>query len=695
MILKRFAIYVNIRDMKNYYLKSVLLAVAAMLGMGAHAQTYEVLYGVQSTDADGNVTIANQTDFTGDANEATGVSFSDGNGNSFEIGGSALLAGTTGGWTKDFASPVTTGKVYFNGDYSVSANNAQTFNIVDKDGNVIFASTSATGNKNGTFVVATICGTDISNYVRQPRKVGYRVGLVIDLDGRTVDYTLFISSGNGTGNTVTGTAALTTDNVQGLKVNKTSWGCYLDNVALYSVVTAEQKYAATINYQLDGTTVSSSSFNLAAGATITADTKVVADGTKYFITADEAPTLTVSATGDNVLNVAVRKAYTATLSLTYQIGGADSVATTTLVEGDDKTTPWSYAYPLYKQGSDGTYYKADNTATFGEAGTFADGESISRTISYTTPESDVLFFGDAEGDAAGTDTQYSNGATGHVVAQNYTNRGFSLGTYPAGSYAAVVKITANANRNIVVRDASSTDQDTNAFASTDGTSTGEQSLKFTLTEEKTLLVNGHNQNAKANQSADFDYILVRKIDAPTVVIDEASHLASYSNAATVTVPDDVLVYVATSTAGSTVQLSLVDTKVIPAGQGVLLYSSEGGTKTLAYGGDADATLFAGNTLSATADAALAATGDEYALFQGTQTMRKVRAGVSIPAHKAYLKAATSTAARLNLSFGAATAIHTAATTRQTATARYNLAGQRVGNGYQGIVVENGKKHIVK
>lgn len=680
--------------MKSYYLKTVLLAAVAMLGMGAHAQTYDVLYGVQSTDADGNVTIANQTDFTGDANEATGVSFSDGNGNSFEIGGSALLAGTTGGWTKDFASPVTTGKVYFNGDYSLSANNAKTFNIVDKDGNVIFASTSASGSKNGTYVVATICGTDISNYVRLPRGAGYRVGLVIDLDARKVDYSLFISSGKGKGNTLTGTVALTTDNVQGLKVNKTTYGCYLDNVALYSVVSAEKKYAATINYQLDGTTVSTSSFNLAAGATITADTKVVADGTKYFITAAEAPTLTVSATGDNVLNVAVRKAYTATLSLTYQIGGTDSVTTTSLIENDDKTTPWSYAYPLYMQGKDGTYYKADNTATFGESGTFADGETVSRTISYTTPDTDVLFFGDAEGNTTGTDTQYSNGATGYVAAQNYTNRGFSLGTYAAGSYAAVVKITANANRNIVVRDASSTDQTTNAFASTDGTSTGEQTLKFTLTEEKTLLVNGHNSGAKANQSADFDYILVRKIDAPTVVIDEESHLASYSNAATVTVPDDVLVYVATGTEGSTLQLSLVDTKVIPAGQGVLLYSSEGGTKTLAYAGTADATLFAANKLSATADEAVTATGAEYALFQGTQTMRKVKAGVSIPAHKAYMKAASS-AARLNLSFGAATGIHGVATARQAATARYNLAGQRVGDGYRGIVVENGKKHIVK
>lgn len=71
-----------------------------------------------------------------------------------------------------------------------------------------------------------------------------------------------------------------------------------------------------------------------------------------------------------------------------------------------------------------------------------------------------------------------------------------------------------------------------------------QTLAVTLPTEKSLRLNGHTSDGKSNQSADFDYVIVKRTgDATTTVeVNTTSSLASFSSAYTVTVPGDVDVY---------------------------------------------------------------------------------------------------------------------------------------------------------
>lgn len=75
------------------------------------------------------------------------------------------------------------------------------------------------------------------------------------------------------------------------------------------------------------------------------------------------------------------------------------------------------------------------------------------------------------------------------------------------------------------------------------------------------------------------------------------------------------------------------------------------------------------------------------------------ASVNNAAHKAFLRVPASSGAKfLSFTFGEeTTGINgiTASDAEQNGTALYNLAGQRVANGYKGLVIKNGKKYLVK
>ena len=235
------------------------------------------------------------------------------------------------------------------------------------------------------------------------------------------------------------------------------------------------------------------------------------------------------------------------------------------------------------------------------------------------------------------------------------------------------------------------------YGNTDGSSTGVQTLAVTLPTEKSLRLNGHTTSkGKSNQSADFDYVIVKRTgDATTTVeVNTTSSLASFSSAYTVTVPGDVDVYKATATTSNTVTLQKVDTKVVPAGQGVILFCETGGEKTLTYGGTADESLFSDNVLKGTGAFTVTATGAEYALVKGQKAFAKVAADVVIPAGKAYLSVQNASA-KMAVDFGMATGVNGVKAQSALHDVYYNLAGQRVSGNDHGIVIKNGKKILNK
>lgn len=74
----------------------------------------------------------------------------------------------------------------------------------------------------------------------------------------------------------------------------------------------------------------------------------------------------------------------------------------------------------------------------------------------------------------------------------------------------------------------------------------------------------------------------------------------------------------------------------------------------------------------------------------------VEKGETVPAYKCYLLLSNPSAAKSFYPFNIATGIQSAVWRPiQQRGVRYNLAGQRVGDSYKGVVIENGKKIVVK
>lgn len=197
------------------------------------------------------------------------------------------------------------------------------------------------------------------------------------------------------------------------------------------------------------------------------------------------------------------------------------------------------------------------------------------------------------------------------------------------------------------------------------------------------------------------------IPMPTVTINTTSHLSSYSYSSPLVVPEDVNIFIVTTTDtyDNTVTVQWLDTKVIPADTGVLLYSDGGGAKTLSLGAWVDddiTTFYSGNLLKSTAsgDYSVTAAKNIYALRKDQTAFAKVKSGVSIPQNKAYLDVTPSAARPLTINFGnTATGIKelkipsSVVDNEAVDSPLYNVNGQRVSNIYKGIVIHHGIKKV--
>jgi len=280
----------------------------------------------------------------------------------------------------------------------------------------------------------------------------------------------------------------------------------------------------TINYKVDDAVVKTVSSSSAVGAEIKADMAIDGEGdytgNHYVIVADAVPSMTLVA-GENVLDVPVRAPYAATLKVTTTVNGTASEETFELTETDAKDNSYSYAFSKYVKSGD-VYYVCD-ADKFAFNGTFTDGEVIEKAVSYTNADENIVFFKEAES-AAGKDENCSWGGGGHVGAQNARDRGVSVGTLPAGNYLFTVNILANNRRSVVLRQ-STNDPMALVGTSNEDSSTGLKSAYFALDEETSgLLINGANvENSKTNQSEDYDYVVIRKIDEMVIVGDFAEN----------------------------------------------------------------------------------------------------------------------------------------------------------------------------
>ena len=470
----------------------------------------------------------------------------------------------------------------------------------------------------------------------------------------------------------------------------------------------------TINYKLGENTIKTATASTVVGSTITAESVVYDEnGERYLIEADEAPSLTIgSDVAKNVLNVTVRKPYTAIVNLVTTIAGeASEPVSKTFTETDDKQCIWSYCYSLYIKSGD-VYYIADNTETFGEVGTFTNEQVINKEVKYTNIDNTVVAFAES-GSNSGTNNSYSNGETAHIAAQNYTTRGTSLGTLPAGKYQFVVSIVANPGRQIVLRKAETGDEI--VLASTTGLNT----LDFTLTEETSLIYNGKTvekikdgvTSLVTNQSADYDYVLITKTGEATVstTISAAGYSTfSSTNAVDFSAAEGLTAYTATVSENKVV-LTAIENGIVPANTGVILKGAAG-----------DYTGAVTTTETVIENNALVAATEEIASLATETTVDEVTyknyilnvvnetpgfyqaAGKKVAAGKAYLQVPVeqasaaktltivwndgeTTGIKDNYEFGI----------MNSDAATYDLSGRKVANPAKGLYIKNGKKFIVK
>lgn len=710
-------------------LRRYLSIMALCLLWGANSvwadNVYTILYGTPVYENDGITikSITPQTNFTSsDGTTASDITSSDANGsnctNAMPIGGSVLYSGTS--FSKSFEEPATKGTVHFEANYTATTNGQETWKVVDSKGIEIFGTTdcgfsNANATKNWGFCNGVSLGT---NWFRQPRSTHNRVVLDIDFASKKVSYTVLVSSGDNSYTTLTGSYDLPTSvsNVAGLTATKSTYHSYMDNVSFYNVYDdTETLYDYTINYNLGEETVKTVNLSGSPNANVTAEAAIDGEGAfsgnHYLITATEAPSMTLTS-GENVLNVPVRAPYTATLSVTRSIGGvAQTPMVTNLTETDAKVCSWAYTYPMYVQ-KDGVYYIADETTTFGESGTFTDGQTINKTVVYTNPDYDVIYFGEPN-ESSGTNKSYSNGSTGYITGGKVysDNSVIRLGTLPAGTYHIITNVTGDANRNVVVGDCT----DTSAFptALVTITTTGQKDEEFTLPSPTPISISGKDQGSgKFNQSATIDYILIKtestaKLQKATIGANGYTTFASSQALDLANLPEGLKAYTATLDGKN---LSFAEcTQAVPAGTGLLLAGTPG---TVYIPVTTTGTAVSGNALTGvttTTNLKSDETNYIFAMKKASQTTDPLtfapltsESEVNFPAGKAYITVPVSAfsnnpgARALTISFEEATGITSMPNTQCTMhNDVYNLQGQRISSPKKGLYIVNGAKVVIK
>lgn len=464
----------------------------------------------------------------------------------------------------------------------------------------------------------------------------------------------------------------------------------------------------TINYKYDGNIISTTNSEGIVGTDVNASSIVNDEsGNKYF-TKEVNPTFTLQASNNN-FDVEVRKPYSANFSLETLVNNESVNKTNSnLEETDDRATEWSYVYSKYIN-KDNKYYVADDITKFGETGSFKDGDDIQKTVSYSNEAKDVVFFKEAEESVSGNNTQYSNGATGVVTAQNKRNRGIRVGVLKAGKYIFEGAITKNNKRSLVIREyVEGTNEEIQASQIFATLSYATQSVEFSLEKETDLIINGANaydyknnkDTEKTNQSEDFDYVVV-KASLPateTVSVSEAGY-ATYATKYNVEVPNDENVKVMTvkvNDDNSTITLNEIDANtVIPAGTGILVKAPAGNCDFVVTSKEG-AKLEHNSLIAATTDV----TSADDKFFALTKLGEKVgfalvENGVVIPAGKAYLEVTKGTAAAKFFGLdGEATGINSVKTAKADG-AYYTLEGVKTTKPVKGLYIHNGKKIVVK
>lgn len=198
-----------------------------------------------------------------------------------------------------------------------------------------------------------------------------------------------------------------------------------------------------------------------------------------------------------------------------------------------------------------------------------------------------------------------------------------------------------------------------------------------------------------------------RTDGEYTVTIPTSGIATFSASENVTIPAGLTAYTCTTydNDASTISAQSISGGVIPAETGVLLRGTAGETYILTATADEAVAIDDNALVAVTVPTHVAATDGDYTNFmlKSEQFVKIADAPTTskMPANKAYLQIATASlptgdGRSITLVWDETTSINDLNITPQHPspnTQIYNIQGRRVGQGYKGIVIENGKKYV--
>lgn len=327
-------------------------------------------------------------------------------------------------WVGNWATPTIDGGLTAktkNAGYTITKDISGIINSQDKvKFTITWAAGGPTGRSGAYDYLALGEDVQIRSY-GQDWKSAYAInGVETDLriDGRNHVFTISAEIDTATKTLtsliVDGTERITTPEVlQNGTVNNFILGHYKNGSEKFEIINkitkleisteaqSVQTYNYAINYKLGDTVVKSTTGSNIDGFEVTGESFVFdEEGNKYYTSDGTIPTLTISASGSNILDVPVREAYDFNYSVVSSIG--TEIASGTQVEGENITVP----FPRYIL-KDGKLYVKD-VQTYSE--TFAVTEdNLVRTIDYAeTDIKNVVYYSEAEDVAGLTETTRGN-----------------------------------------------------------------------------------------------------------------------------------------------------------------------------------------------------------------------------------------------------------------------------------------------
>ena len=476
----------------------------------------------------------------------------------------------------------------------------------------------------------------------------------------------------------------------------------INNLTISSEISQATYYGYTINYLFENNILKSVQGQAEANAEINAANPITIDDVKYYAGEGEATSLTVGTTeSDNVLNVNLRKAGVKTLNVNAMIDG--QVANTwsgERIEGDAASNIYFTRALKYN----GKYYTTPRTSSY-----FAKSMSYSSSdadVDYTLDES-IVYYAETEDMNVSGDVSNVGANAERASGGNWRRVGKITSVYTEPLEPGIYKIEIYGRNQSSSADAELSLQtyDGSTFADTEKTFTiGKATTGEVVIEDVELGSTASfavvNTNADYVSNIALDYVIVyRTGDLTEQISVNSTGASSYVTTYALDFSEVEGLTALVATAESENSIVLEKVTEVPAGTPIIVRGTPSETYDVPVGTCTEP--LAVNLLSGSPTESKSA-GDYsttvYALKNTDGAFHPVAVTVTIPAKVAYLVSSFSgsVSAKAMVVLGEEeTAVTAVEAAKETAGSRlYNAAGQQVGAGYKGLVIdENGKKYI--